>query len=593
MSKLTCADYGKLSLWEKAVLANEKVFWERIADAPKMIAHSSMSQEEVFSTLETLTIYCKLISKYVLSPFALNLQEGIQTGNDDAFSSLWQSVAEPSFCKEFLLNMMTPYLEKVDFIWINGTLNFANLLAVKHLREINPNVFVSIRYHESEYFSYNKIEDYLYTNQALFDVIDCIVLDNCEDTIGQVEQNFQNAEKLRAICNLIFRDQSTGKIEKSPVQKNVYRVEDYVKMPYIVDRNERIKTSPVVNMRLYANKSCYWHKCAFCGINKKYKFQDNDACNCETLDHALRIIERYSKIGYSYFWFEDEAVEKQNLLRFSTILIESGINIFWQVRTRFDAKYNAKDCKLLYEAGLREIRFGYESGDQEVLRSMKKYPDDFDYDIIEHNIKEFSFSGIHVHLPVILGFPTETNAQRHNTITTLKALKKAYDITFNLNRFLLDVSSDAYKNFYKFNIFELHLPTTCDDFLGNFVQFNMNRDNQMLDNLRTNVMREVLYPWMPNTSLLTSVIFYRLTEASRMTLLWAAEKKQNLREVKHNKLNPNLSFISIEDKILLYNWDNHCIFSVNHDAFERLEKNDFSSFSQQFLDMLYEKKILV
>lgn len=593
MEKLASAEYCKLSIWEKAILENENVFWEKVTDSLNVIVHNQSSQEQVFSSLETLTIYCRVISKYIFSPFTLNLQEGIQTGADDAFSSLWQAVEAPSPCKDFLLDMITPYLEKVDFVWINGTLNFANLLAIKCLREINPEVFVGIRYHESEYFSYNKIEEYLQTNHALFEVIDCIVLDNCEDTIKQVEEAFEKREPLHSICNLLFVDRVTGRIERSPVRKNIYRIEDYVKMPYIGNKESRIRTSSVVNMRLYANKSCYWHKCTFCGINKKYKFQDSDACSCETLDGALRMIEKYTKIGYSYFWFEDEAIERENLLQFSALLMQRDIHVFWQVRTRFDTKYSPEDCALLYNAGLREIRFGYESGDRGVLESMKKYPEDFDHNIIEQNIKEFSLSGVHVHLPVILGFPTETSAQRQNTITSLQALKKGYNITFNLNRFLLDVSSEAYKKFYNFNIFELHLPTTCNDFLGNFAQFNMNRENQLLDKTRTDAMREMLYPWMPKTSLLTSVIFYRLTEASRMTLVWATEKNQPKQGIKHNILNPRLSVISSEHRFLLYNWDNHYIISLNRDAFAKIEANDFASLPPRLLTELYERKIII
>ena len=591
--KMSCSDSSKLSVWEKAVLANTTVFANKVLNAAKAIAEYALSPQEMFNTLETLTIYCKLLNKYVLFPFTLSLQEGIQSGNDDSFSFLWKSVNESSFCRDYLISMMELYLEKVDFIWINGTLNFANLLAIKWLREINPDAFVGIRYHESEYFSYNKIEDCLSTNEQLFSVIDCIVLDNCEDTIRIVEQNFRDFRKLREICNLLIKNRDTGTIEHTPTKKRIYYVDNYVKMPYIKDKEIRIKTSPVINMRLFANKICYWHKCAFCGINKKYKFHNMDASNNETLDHAIEIVEKYNEIGYSYFWFEDEAVKKQDLLFLSRRLIEKGIKIFWQVRTRFDAQYSKDDCKLLFEAGLREIRFGYESGDCEVLKSMRKYPDDFDYDIIGENIKQFSSSGIHVHLPVILGFPTETETQRNITISELKILKAMCDISFNLNRFLLDVSADAYKSFYKFNIFELHLPTTCDDFIGNFAQFNMNRENQLLDAQRGNVMRDELYPWMPHTSLLTSVIFYRLSEASRMTLLWATEKPAVLSNRKGKILNSNISIVPRKDSIILYNWDNHCIFSVEPDAFKKLEALDFSSFSDKFLEELYEKRILI
>ena len=78
-----------------------------------------------------------------------------------------------------------------------------------------------------------------------------------------------------------------------------------------------------------------------------------------------------------------------------------------------------------------------------------------------------------------------------------------------------------------------------------------------------------------------------------MTLLWATEKPAVLSNRKGKNLNSNISIVPRKDSIILYNWDNHCIFSVEPDAFKKLEALDFSSFSDKFLEELYEKRILI
>lgn len=581
-----------LSIWEKAVLYNKDAFKENVRKATEKIISYTLTKEELFGVLETLSVHCRLLSKYIFPPFVLDLQEGIRTGYESSFIKLYESLEIATFCKSYLAEMMEPHLTNVDFIWINGRLNYTNLLAIYLFRQRNPNVFVGLRYHESEYFSYNKIEDYLKENYPLFDLIDCIVLDNFKDTMNQVENNYSDPQKLRNIGNIIFKNHINGKIERTKLKKNVYQLIDYLKMPFISNHEKRMNISPVINMRLNANKYCYWHKCAFCGINQKYKYHFSDLSLFSILE-AINIVEKYAQIGYTYFWFEDEAIEKRELIDFATKLIEKEIHIFWQVRTRFDNTYSFDECKLLYDAGLREIRFGYESGDVDVLKSMNKYPEDFDYNLIEQNIRAFSTAEIHVHLPVILGFPTETSIQRSKTIEELKRLHKMYDVSFNLNRFLLDISSDTYKNFYKYKISELHLPTAYDDYIGNFGFFNRNKDIELIEKDRLNIMREVLYSWMPTTSLLSSVIFYRLSEASRMTLLWAVHNESKSFKPRKGILNPNISIIPDERKVIIYVWDNHYIISYDRAIFNKIEACDFSSLSPQIINESYEKKVIL
>ncbi|CAK7046729.1 hypothetical protein [uncultured Tissierella sp.] len=586
------SEINELSVWEKAVLYNKKNFENNVLHSLKQLVSFQVTQEELFYALETLTLYCNLLSKYYFNPTFISIQEGI-IGIDNSFSKLLAQVNEDNECKKFLTNFISPYLQDVDFIWINGTLKYSSLLVIKLLREINSELFVGLKSHDSEYFSYNKIEDYLQTNNDFFEYIDCIILDSSNKTVELVEENFKNYDKLEYISNIMFKNKNNNKIQKTTPKKIIYSTNDFIRMPYEPNTEQRFNISKIVNMRIFANKSCYWHKCAFCGINKKYKYQFNDAN--ETFEDAITIINRFYNIGYKYFWFEDEAITKEDLIDFGVQLLNREISILWQARTRFDNFYSATDCQVLYNAGLREIRFGYESGDKDVLVSMNKYPEDFDYDIVEHNIKIFSESGIHVHLPTILGFPTETEEKKNKTINSLLSYNEQYDTTFNLNRFLLDVSSDAFKYFYRYNIYELNIPCTYNDFLGNFANYNYSSDMIKLDNERNTVMKNTLYPWMPNTSLLSPIIYYRLAESLRMTLLWAANSNNSdtLNDFTPKyELNKNISIIE-NGYIIIYIWDNHCIVKYDKDTFQKISSMDINNLPPNVLEQSINKKVII
>ena len=106
-------------------------------------------------------------------------------------------------------------------------------------------------------------------------------------------------------------------------------------------------------------------------------------------------------------------------------------------------------------------------------------------------------------------------------------------------------------------------------------------------------MREVLYPWMPKTSLLSSIIFYRLTESSRMTLIWAQNKgDEHLKKLKY-KFNTNTSIIEEGKDIIIYVWDNHYIIKYERDIFEKIRKMDLEGLPDRIVQESIEKKIII
>lgn len=88
-------------------------------------------------------------------------------------------------------------------------------------------------------------------------------------------------------------------------------------------------------------------------------------------------------------------------------------------------KPNIKLIKLLKETGCKEISFGIESVDQNVLNDMNKSQN---IKIVDDLIKEISNSDIKLMLFIILGFPTEKYESVKKTVEYLKVLTKRYNI---------------------------------------------------------------------------------------------------------------------------------------------------------------------
>jgi hypothetical protein len=322
----------------------------------------------------------------------------------------------------------------------------------------------------------------------------------------------------------LFFDKEKQEIVQTKTKISKQYISDWTatRRKCITSKNE-ISASQLANVRLWPNSKCFWNKCTFCGINKKYDeihYGDSFANVDEIVEHIKKMYDQ----GCNYYWFIDEAIPPATISSFAQKLIDNNINIFWQVRSRIDYKYNDVDFALLYKSGLREIRLGLESASTRIQKLMNKFSVDIDNLYIENLVKKFNDNGISVHFPMIIGFPTESAEERHETYEFLEYLNKKYPlVTFNINALGLDVASELFKEYSKFNISEIRFPCSPKYFLGNIVgwdSFEVQYDRSVLDFERNNIMRNILYPWMPTNCVLPIFIFYRLSETSRNTLIW-------------------------------------------------------------------------
>jgi anaerobic magnesium-protoporphyrin IX monomethyl ester cyclase len=159
------------------------------------------------------------------------------------------------------------------------------------------------------------------------------------------------------------------------------------------------------------------YNCEFCSVTKMWGAR----WRFKSVGRVLQELRRVLELGYRWVFFVDDNFivpirrvisERVELLR---SIVREGLNklrFIVQLRADFVAK-NEWLPPLMYEAGVRVAFLGIESGDPEVLRSMRKnlVPEDS-----AKAVKLLSDSGIVVHGGFILGAPYEGEEAMGRTV---------------------------------------------------------------------------------------------------------------------------------------------------------------------------------
>lgn len=175
-----------------------------------------------------------------------------------------------------------------------------------------------------------------------------------------------------------------------------------------------IDKNKVYNIKAFPQNHCYWNKCSFCGINSKYEGYMNQTWN---IDSLIKRINKMFLSGIKKIWFLDEAIPVNVLHDFAEQLITNDINIIWHIRARIDPAFiDNSFVKLLWQAGLRHILFGFESASPRILQLAKKTNDSFNYlEIAEKIVQNITFNKIAVHFLLLLVFlrRVKRNGMKH------------------------------------------------------------------------------------------------------------------------------------------------------------------------------------
>ncbi len=167
-----------------------------------------------------------------------------------------------------------------------------------------------------------------------------------------------------------------------------------------------------------ATRGCYWGRCEFCDHGEGYTAGYRSKKIQDILGEIKHLRDKY---GARHFHFTDESYPPALFRKLSRGLIESKMDIVWTTHMRFEKSLLEEsvwqDAK---ESGCRYLHFGYESGNERVLKLMDKATTT---EIMTKHLKYTAEAGIWNHCMGFFGFPGETREEAWSSVEFLERNK--------------------------------------------------------------------------------------------------------------------------------------------------------------------------
>jgi len=162
---------------------------------------------------------------------------------------------------------------------------------------------------------------------------------------------------------------------------------------------------PAINMLM--TRGCPG-KCTFCN-------SADTVLRTRTADLVVNEIEHLRRTyGIRQIQFYDDTftVMKQNVMRFCALMKERKLGVSWAAFVRADC-FSETMARAMVEAGCHQIMFGVESGDETILKNIRK---PIEMDRTRDAVKTAQKAGLQVRASFMFGNPGETEATMQRTI---------------------------------------------------------------------------------------------------------------------------------------------------------------------------------
>ncbi|MFC1553543.1 B12-binding domain-containing radical SAM protein [candidate division KSB1 bacterium] len=167
---------------------------------------------------------------------------------------------------------------------------------------------------------------------------------------------------------------------------------------------------------IFATRGCPYN-CFFCGSRKIWSRKTR----FRTVDNVVREINNLQKLGLKSIQFDDDTfgIRKDYIIDLCNALIEHCPGIKWSCELHVKL-VNDDTISLMKRAGCFLIRIGIESGNNEILKSMKKNITIEEAYAACRIIKKYN---IELLVFFIVGFPQETEESLNDTKKAMKKVK--------------------------------------------------------------------------------------------------------------------------------------------------------------------------
>ncbi|WHZ21251.1 MAG: hypothetical protein OJF47_000363 [Nitrospira sp.] len=167
-----------------------------------------------------------------------------------------------------------------------------------------------------------------------------------------------------------------------------------------------------------ATRGCYWGRCEFCDHGEGYTAGYRSKKIQDVLGEIQYLRDKY---GAKHFHFTDESYPPALFRKLARGLVESKMDIVWTTHMRFEKSLLEdavwQDAK---DSGCRYLHFGYESGNERVLKLMDKATTT---EIMTKHLKLTAEAGIWNHCMGFFGFPGETREEAWSSVEFLEQNK--------------------------------------------------------------------------------------------------------------------------------------------------------------------------
>jgi radical SAM superfamily enzyme YgiQ (UPF0313 family) len=253
-----------------------------------------------------------------------------------------------------------------------------------------------------------RLRDAIKESKELFELFDTAILYEGESAFLQLVEALGKGETdLSTLPNLIHKDTS-GAIQQN---KEVFAENmDQLPPPDFDGLPLEKYFVPKLILPYLATRGCYWGKCTFCDHFQGY-VEGYRTKQIAQITEEIKFLQ--DKYGNRHFHFTDESYPPALFRKLSRSLTDSKIDIAWTTHMRFEE--SLLDDEVWDDAaksGCRYLHFGYESGNDRVLKLMDKATN---LDAIRTNLRMSAKYGIWNHIMGFFGFPGETEEESNDS----------------------------------------------------------------------------------------------------------------------------------------------------------------------------------
>jgi anaerobic magnesium-protoporphyrin IX monomethyl ester cyclase len=330
--------------------------------------------------------------------------------------------------------------ERPDVIGISVVLQqqlFSTMTFCALIKEHFPHIHVTVGGN-----TITRLRDVLPDKPELFAHFDSAVVYEGETAFLQLVEAVGAGRTLANVPNVIYRDGSGIHTSSLSYAEDMASLPppDFDGLP--LDRYflpERI-------LPYLATRGCYWGRCEFCdhgeGYTAGYRTKKIDA----VIEEIRGLRDKYQT---RHFHFTDESYPPALFRKLTRKLVETNLGIAWTTHMRFEKSLLDDEVwKDALASGCRYLHFGYESGNERVLKLMDKATTT---EVIHRSLELSAGVGIWNHVMGFFGFPGE---RREDALDSIRFLEDNKDLVHSIGFGTFDLSkhTPVAKNPEKFGV---------------------------------------------------------------------------------------------------------------------------------------------